>query len=226
MKTIGILTTGHLPSDLIADHGSYADMFIALLGDYNFNFRRYAVVDGQFPQSPTEADGWLVTGSKHGVYEDLDWIRRLEAFIRDAYAAKVPMVGICFGHQVMAKALGGTVEKFKGGWSVGTRTYRRKDTGAEQTALAFHQDQVITPPPMAEVLAEGDNCEIAMLRYDDWGLSYQPHPEFMPPFFEALAQSRSSVLPEEVYLSGRKVTEPLSTHELSREIADFLQRDR
>lgn len=226
MKTIGILITGHTPDRLIPDHGNYADMFAAMLGDFDFSFRYYTVVDGVFPESATEADGWMVTGSKHGVYEELDWIRRLEGFIREAHAARVPMVGICFGHQAMAKALGGTVEKFKGGWNVGTRTYTRFDTGAVQTALAFHQDQVIEPPPVAEVLGESDTCRFAVLRYGDWGLSYQPHPEFTPAFFEDLTETQSQSLPEPVYRAARKAVGPLSAGEFSAEIGAFLARPR
>lgn len=226
MKTIGILTTGHTPDELLADYGTFADMFATLLGDFAFTFKRFTVVEGEFPASPNDADGWIVTGSKHGVYEDLAWIRRLEDFIRQTHAAQVPMVGICFGHQVMAKALGGTVEKFKGGWSVGTRTYSRSDTGAELTALAFHQDQVIVPPPIAEVVGESENCRYAVLRYGDWGLSYQPHPEFTPVFFENLTEAKRTVLPEPIYLAARKVTMPVSNEEIGREIGEFLARKR
>ena len=226
MKTIGILITGHMPDQLLPDYGNYADMFAAMLGDFDFTFRHYTVVDGHFPESVSEVDGWMVTGSKHSVFEELDWIRQLEAFIRQAHAAKVPMVGICFGHQVMAKAMGGTVERFEGGWNVGTRTYTRFDTGVVQTALAFHQDQVVELPPTAEVLGESDNCRFAVLRYGNWGLTFQPHPEFTPPFFEELTETQSTSLPEPVYLAARKVTQPLSTQDFSAEIGAFLTRSR
>ena len=81
------------------------------------------IADNEFPAGPDAADGWLITGSKHGAYEDHDWIPPLEQLIRDIYAAGRPLVGVCFGHQIIAQALGGTVEKFKGGWSVGHTTY-------------------------------------------------------------------------------------------------------
>ena len=67
-----------------------------------------------FPEGIHDADGWLITGSRHGAYEDHPWIPPLEEFIRDAYAAQVPLVGICFGHQIIAQAMGGKVEKYQG----------------------------------------------------------------------------------------------------------------
>ncbi len=225
-KHIGILVTGHVPGELIDQHGNYAQMFEALLGKFDFTFSAYFVVDGQFPESPTDADGWLITGSRFGVYEEHDWIRKLEDFIRAVHAARVPMVGICFGHQVMAKALGGTVEKFKGGWAAGASKYWRKDLGREQTVLAWHQDQVIEKPPEAEVVGSNEFCENAVLRYGDWGLSFQPHPEFSKDYYEGLAEVRKYVMPEEQFERVRKVEVPLSTDSIADEIGAFFARQR
>lgn len=225
-KTIGILVTGHSPAELTSEYGNYADMFAALLGSFDFSFKRYFVVDGEFPESPTEVDGWLLTGSKFGVYEDHEWIRKLEDFIRQVHAAKVPMVGICFGHQVMAKALGGHVEKFKGGWSAGPVTYKRSDIGEEQVLLAWHQDQVISVPEGAEVVGKTDACENAVIRYGDWGLSYQPHPEFSPRFFEGLAEARKAAIPETLFEKVKKIDVPIATDRIAQEIGEFLGRDR
>ena len=99
---IGILQTGLAPEMLAPKMGDYPDMFARLLDGNGFTFRTYRVVEGEFPASVTDCDGWLITGSRHGVYEDHPWIAPLEQFIRDAYAAHVPMVGICFGHQIVA----------------------------------------------------------------------------------------------------------------------------
>ncbi|KPF45081.1 type 1 glutamine amidotransferase [Rhizobium sp. AAP43] len=225
-KTIGILVTGHSPAELTGEYGNYADMFMRLLGKFDFEFKTYFVVDGVFPESPKEVDGWLLTGSKFGVYEDHEWIRKLEDFIRRVHAEGVPMVGICFGHQVMAKALGGHVEKFKGGWSAGPVTYRRSDTGEEQVLLAWHQDQVIQVPEGAEVIGKTDQCENAVIRYGDWGLSYQPHPEFSPAFFEGLASARRSAIPESLYEEVKSVEASISTDRVADEIGSFLARDR
>lgn len=225
-KTIGILVTGHSPAELTGEYGNYADMFMRLLGKFDFEFKTYFVVDGVFPESPKEVDGWLLTGSKFGVYEDHEWIRKLEDFIRRVHAEGVPMVGICFGHQVMAKALGGHVEKFKGGWSAGPVTYRRSDTGEEQVLLAWHQDQVIKVPEGAEVIGKTDQCENAVIRYGDWGLSYQPHPEFSPAFFEGLASARRSAIPESLYEEVKSVEASISTDRVADEIGSFLARER
>ena len=119
VEYIGILQCGQAPAELKQDMGDYPDMFVRLLDGRGFQFRTWHVEEMEFPASVHDADGWLLTGSRHGAYEDHDFIPPLERFIRDAYDAAVPMVGICFGHQIIAQALGGTVVKHPGGWSVG-----------------------------------------------------------------------------------------------------------
>ena len=116
---IGILQTGDAPDAIQPASGNYPDMFERLLTGRGFDFRTWRVLDMQFPTSPRDADGWIITGSRFGVYEDHPFIPPLEAFIRAVKEAQVPMVGICFGHQIIAQALGGRVEKFSGGWAAG-----------------------------------------------------------------------------------------------------------
>ena len=120
---IGILETGLAPDALRPRSGSYPDMFRRLLAPHGLDFRSWSVVAGDFPDSVHDAEGWLITGSRHGAYDDLPWIAPLEALIRQAVAEGVPLVGICFGHQIVAQALGGKVEKFAGGWAVGPQDY-------------------------------------------------------------------------------------------------------
>lgn len=160
-------------------------------------FRTWSVVDMEFPESVDDADGWLISGSKHGVYDDLPFIQPLENFIRDVYSAGVPMVGVCFGHQIMAQALGGRVEKYSGGWSVGRVAY---DFGEETLALnAWHQDQVVDLPPDAEITASTDFCTYAGLAYKGRAISIQPHPEFEEQDVEMLLKSRApGVVPDEI----------------------------
>ena len=107
---IGILQTGHAPDELLHDRGDYDAHFARLLDGNGFTFRTYNVVDMDFPGSIHDCDGWLITGSKHGAYEDHPFIPPLEALIREVYNTDLPLVGICFGHQIIAQALGGTVE--------------------------------------------------------------------------------------------------------------------
>ena len=108
---IGILMAGLLPDEMVAKHGQYDKLYQRFLDGNDFEYDDYRVMENQFPSSVNDADGWLITGSKHGAYEDHDWIPPLEKFLRDAHAKNVPIVGICFGHQILAQALGGTVEK-------------------------------------------------------------------------------------------------------------------
>jgi GMP synthase-like glutamine amidotransferase len=186
---IGILQTGHAPEQLLARHGDYDDMFVRLLQGRGFSFRTYDVERMDFPASVHEADGWLITGSKHGVYEDHAFIPPLEEFIRAAYAEGVPIVGICFGHQIIAQALGGHVEKFAGGWSVGPKAYRIE--GRDYTLNAWHQDQVIDPPAEAQTVGHSDFCAHAALVYGDRAFSIQPHPEYGRDFIDGLMTYRA-----------------------------------
>jgi GMP synthase-like glutamine amidotransferase len=176
---IGILQTGHVPEEISARHGEYSDMFRRLLGGRGFEFRVFNVVDMEFPEGPEAADGWLITGSKHGVYEDHPWIPPLEALIRGIRDAGQPLVGICFGHQIIAQALGGKVVKYPGGWALGLRRYRIG--GREVSLHAWHQDQVVELPPGATVLGDSEMTAHAVLAIGDRILTIQPTPSSSAP---------------------------------------------
>lgn len=194
---IGILQTGRAPEKLRPAHGDYQKMSQDLLGLHSDFVHHYAVQDGEIPLSVTDCDAWFITGSRHGVYESHEWIPPLEDFIRSAKAENRKMVGVCFGHQIMAQALGGSVEKFEGGFSVGAVRYNLIDIsnkGKQETLYAYHQDQVVKPPNDAVVIMTSDFCENAGLAYGDWGLSYQPHPEFSREYMEDLIEVRKGSL--------------------------------
>lgn len=194
---IGILQCGQSPAQLKPDLGDYPDMFMRLLDGRGFDFTTWHVEGMEFPQDIHDADGWLVTGSRHGAYEDHAFIPPLEDFIRRVHDAGVPMVGICFGHQIIAQALGGTVVKHPGGWAVGAQDY---DFGGQAVTLnAWHQDQVVALPAGAQVAGRNAFCENAALIYGDRAFTVQAHPEFGDDFIQGLMDTRAKgVVPDDL----------------------------
>ena len=223
---IGILQTGLAPENLSPSMGDYPDMFARLLDGQGFTFQTWRVVEGEFPADVHAADGWLITGSRHGVYGDHPWIAPFEQFIRDAYAAHVPLVGICFGHQIVAQAMGGRVERFAGGWSVGPTDY---DFGGETITLnAWHRDQVVEKPGNATVIASNDFCANAALLYDDRVLTVQAHPEFRPEFVDGLMQTRGKgIVPDALMAQATaRLDKPLHSQTMAGRIAAFFKEPR
>ena len=208
---LGILETGNVPDTLEPAHGTYPEMFEALYraADPTVSIRGFAVTEGVFPDDPHACDAWLVTGSKHGVYDDLPWIEPLKVFLREARAARVPLIGICFGHQIMAEAFGGRAVKSDKGWGCGVHDYSltRAAPWMPNAAPAFsmhamHQDQVVALAPDAHRLATSPFCENAMVCYGDPdapdAISIQPHPEFAAPYAQSLVEIRAaSLLPKD-----------------------------
>jgi len=220
---IGILECGRLPDEMSAQTGQYPPMFMRLLDGQGFAFQAWHVEDMVFPNSVSDADGWLVTGSRHGVYEDHAFIPVLEQFIRDAFAADVPVVGICFGHQIMAQALGGKVAKYAGGWAVGARDYSF-DTGPVRLN-AWHQDQVITPPDGAQTVASNAFCAHAALLYPGRGFSVQAHPEFEDGVIQGLIDHRGpGVVPDPLLQQAQAGLGRADSRAMADRIAAFFKQ--
>lgn len=197
---IAILETGRPPSVLAGQFGDYPAMFARILGP-EFEPVRLGVSRGELPVDPGAYPAYLITGSPAGVYDPLDWIAPLSRFIQEARDQK--LVGICFGHQVMAEALGGHVEKSDKGWGSGLHRYAIvgsapwMDDVAEISVPASHQDQVIFQPPNTHVLARSSFTQFAGLGWTDRpAISFQFHPEFSPEFAKALIEKRYDIVPD------------------------------
>ena len=213
---IGILQTGHAPDELLATEGDYDAMFRSLLSGEGFTFETFNVVDGAFPSGPEAADAWLITGSKHGAYEDHAWIPPLEDLIRAISATAKPLIGICFGHQIIAQALGGKVEKFSGGWAVGRQTYDME--GKKLAVNAWHQDQVVALPADTKVLAGNAHCENAVLMIGESPLTIQPHPEFGAGVIAGLIAHRGGAVPAELLNAAKAELENTTNRGIFRDM--------
>ncbi|MEO1078995.1 MAG: GMP synthase [Pseudomonadota bacterium] len=203
---LGILKTDAVREEWVPEFGEYPDMFIRLLGsrDPELEFAVYDVMLGEYPEQVDDVDAYLITGSKFSVYEDLDWIRRLLDFLRELHARRKKIVGICFGHQAVAQALGGETRKADEGWGVGLHRHRfaiRPDwldnADDEFAVLVSHQDQVVELPEDAEVLAGSSFCPNAVFQLGDHVLTFQGHPEFVNDYSRAIIEYRWDLIGDE-----------------------------
>ena len=198
---VAILETGKPPAGLGERFGTYPEMFADLLGP-GFVCTAYDVQAGELPERPDAHAAYLVTGSAAGVYDGLPWIEPLKAFLREA-KGKAKLVGICFGHQVMAEAFGGRVEKSERGWGVGLQRYEVIEhapfMGDEKGVCVpvSHQDQIVHQPPASRIVAASGFSPFGVLLYEDQpALSMQFHPEFSREFAIALVEARRERLPD------------------------------
>src|SRR6188768_2525413 len=175
-----------VPGPLRDRFGAYHLMFERMFTGEGFAFETIKLSEGQKLPDPAGLDATLIMGSAAGVYDThYEWMEPLRGFIRGAYAAKTPMVGICFGHQIMADALGGDVRKSEKGWGLGRHVYavrsRPTPLGGDLPEFAIacsHQDQVLVAPAEAETFLASDFTPNAGLVYRNGAaLSIQPHPE-------------------------------------------------
>ncbi len=182
---------------------NYPDMFQRLFdGQHNtanFQFSIVPVIDEIFPNSANDFDGYLITGSAYGVYDDVPFIPKLMGFIRDIFAAGKPLVGICFGHQIIAHALGGSAAKFIGGWGIGTvklNIVGKADwipsNFVNLSLIHVHQDQVESLPKNAVRLATSNFCKNAAFTIGKQVFAMQGHPEFTADYTNALISIRES----------------------------------
>lgn len=192
----------------------------------------YDVTQGEFPASPAECDAYLISGSDQGVYDNEPWIPVLAQFIHDCYAAQRKMVGICFGHQMLAHTLGGHTEKSHKGWGLGlrdielvsTKTWMTPPLGSLQLNFA-HQDQVIHLPPNAELLATNDFCPNIAFCLGDQVFGLQAHPEITNPFMAAIMDYMEPQIDEAIYQDAMSTLAQQPDSQLMAQwIVNFLQQ--
>ncbi len=209
---IGLLECDHVREDLLPIAGDYREMFADL-------FRRHApqlelvnfdVRNGEFPVSTDACEGFVCTGSRFSAYDPDDWIQELKSFVRRLRDADKPFVGICFGHQVLAEALGGKVEKAEQGWGIGVHGLdvlkQESWMQPEQSSCGIqysHRDQVVRLPENSVVLGESDHCPVALFRVGETMLGIQGHPEFPAAYVEALVRGRTELIGAELVNAAR-----------------------
>ena len=194
-----LVETGRPPKPVLDQFGDYPQMMADFLSP-NLPlacFETCSVIDGDRLPKTEDFGGIVILGSPHGVYDDIAWIRPLISFIQSAAKKRVAQVGICFGHQIIAKAMGGIVEKAPNGWGIGRHTYDcvkplySNKAFEKLNLLVSHQDQVLKKPESARILARSDFTPNAVLSYPEKNiLTCQAHPEFTPEFARAIIEYR------------------------------------
>ena len=196
---IAILLAGHSNKEMPNGFHDYHDMFTSLFNclplGKAFRYTTLAVVDGTFPQQIDDYDGYLISGSAFGVYDDAPFIQKLMDLVQKIYKAKKPLVGICFGHQIIAHALGGHARKWDHGWSIGIKEVSLIDPpdwiGSKDKSIHLihvHQDQVTSLPNGAQRIGSTSQCKNAAYVIGDTVFAVQGHPEFNVPYTNALAE--------------------------------------
>lgn len=230
--TVGLLLCDHLDDDAAAVAGDYPVLFPAAFAPYGIDLRVHEVALGELPDRTDECDAWMTSGSRRSADEDEGWIVETAAFIARLAEERRPHAGICFGHQLTARALGGEVARAEVGWGVGGRTFDVVDPAPWMepapdrfTLLMSHRDQVSRLPDGATLVATSAYCPVGAYRVEDHVFCVQGHPEFVPGLSAHLMERRRAIIGEDVVEAGLASLEPpapaLDQDLVARWIADF-----
>jgi len=231
---VAILQCANVLEKFQPEFGDYNDMIHHMFDcvDEPVEFEKFDCHQGHFPDAGDSYDFYITTGSKAGVYEKDPWIQQLIEFIRHLYSQKKKLIGICFGHQLIAMACGGMVEKSAKGWGLGVAVNRivaspewMREKPPVLHILVSHQDQITILPDEALLIAESDFCPFFMVQWNDHFLSIQGHPEWNRAYARTLMNDRRATLPPEKVESGLSSLNIKPDNELFiRWIMDFVGR--
>jgi len=208
---IAILKTDSVLAKFKNQYGEYPQMLEGLLSAVHseIQFETFDVVEGQYPFAADHFDGYFIMGSKASVYDSDSWITQLGKYVQELHADQKKLVGICFGHQLLANVLGGSTQKSDKGWGVGVHKSRLIQAQSwmgrqaqDFSLLVSHQDQVVQLPPGAVHIAGSDFCQYSMFSIDEHVLGLQGHPEFSGAYAQALMGHRRESLGESTYSKG------------------------
>ncbi len=226
---IGLLMAGHVGPTSAHIAGDYPELLTSVLARPEIELVRYDVDDDRFPTSITECDGWLMSPSRCSAYDRHAWIASAEDLLRELDAREHPYVGICFGHQLAAQALGGRVARAADGWQVGVQDYEIVETRpwmlpmhSTVSLIASHEDQVVSVPDGATLMARSPGCPVAGLLIGERAWTLQPHPEFVPALAGDLLGQRVELIgAEKVAMAQATLGRPLNRLDVGRWIVNF-----
>lgn len=228
MKRIGLLLVGHIDAGSLHIGGDYPELYADLLQPHDIQLTTYRCDESQLPDSLSEQDGYICSPSRLSVYDNHQWLRDVEQLLRDMVAAETPYVGICFGHQLMAQALGATVQKADVGWGIGAKHYEVveaqpwMDSSADIILAASHQDQVMQLPDGARLMARAPYCPIGGMLIGERAWTLQVHPEFSPALADSLLATRLALFGEEAAEAARvTLKKPLQQNRIAGWMSRF-----
>jgi GMP synthase (glutamine-hydrolysing) len=227
---LGLLVCGHVHPGALHVGGDYPALFRSLFTPLGIDIVEFDAERGALPRSLDQCDGWITSPGRASVNDNEPWIAETEDVIRRLVADERPFVGICFGHQLLARALGGRVERAPTGWGVGAQRYeivaRRSwmvPPADEVVLVASHEDQVMRLPNGARLLARSDGCPNAMFRVGARALGIQAHPEFSAALSAALTDLRLDLIGAAAAAEARaSLAQPLDREIVARWVARFL----
>ena len=229
---LAVLMTNTDESDFAQRHPKDGEKFRTLIQSVrpDWQVSSFRVKDGVFPDDITAFDGMMITGSPASVLDSRPWVARLLEEIRIAYAAGLPLFGACFGHQAIAIALGGKVEKNPNGWGFGliemsvvekTPWY---DGASQLLQYGAHIEHVTQMPDGARRIFSSPHCDVAGVSIDTLVYTTQNHPEMTPDFVAALVEEYSDKLDADVITRARaSLQRQADTEVFAQSIAAFFE---